>query len=209
MVSTASAVPHAIQSSPEDASPKSYHVLALKIVREALLSFDERQWILGDGFRSLSEALALELQARPGALAYLDGNRPAIRGGLSPWNLRKCREYMERRGEESISLAELAALIGLSRYYFLRAFKRSTGLTPGAYHRRLKLVRAEKMLLEAHFSICQISLSLGYESQQAFARMFRRETGLSPREYQHLVLQHPGRDKLEPMMGHVQAEHLA
>jgi AraC family transcriptional regulator len=56
--------------------------------------------------------------------------RGDFRGGLTPRQLSRVEEYVRANISKESSLAELANLIGLSRYHFSRAFKKSTGLAP-------------------------------------------------------------------------------
>jgi AraC family transcriptional regulator len=108
--------------------------------------------------------------------------RPA-RGGLAPWQERRCCEYLRAHLAEDVSLAELAGIANLSPFHFARMFKRTVGVPPHAYQRRLRAERAQELLLATDFSIGDIAAAVGYETPQAFARMFRAETGASPSDW--------------------------
>ncbi len=92
-------------------------------------------------------------------------------------------EHLHTHLADDVTLAELAALTGLSTFHFARAFKKSTGLPPHAYLRALRRDKAQRLLEETALSITEIAFEVGYESGQALARAFRRETGVSPGEY--------------------------
>ncbi len=47
--------------------------------------------------------------------------------------LVRARDALRQRYAQTVSLGELAALTGLSRYHLVRAFAREFGLTPHAY----------------------------------------------------------------------------
>jgi AraC family transcriptional regulator len=53
---------------------------------------------------------------------------PIARGGLAPWQARRCIEYLHDHASDSVSLEQLAALVGLSPFHFARAFKQTTGV---------------------------------------------------------------------------------
>src|SRR5258706_11072011 len=59
----------------------------------------------------------------------------ARRAGLSASRavLVRARDALRQRYAQAVSLGELAALSGLSRYHLVRAFARGFGLTPHAY----------------------------------------------------------------------------
>jgi AraC family transcriptional regulator len=54
--------------------------------------------------------------------------------------------YIEEHLGEQISLAKLAQLVGLSTYYFCRAFKQSLGLPPHRYHNNRRIEQAKVLL---------------------------------------------------------------
>ena len=81
------------------------------------------------------DALLLRVLAR--------GGRTPRRRAIAPSAIRHARARIDDDPAASLSLADLAAACGLSRYQTLRAFARDTGMTPHAYQvqRRLLLAR--------------------------------------------------------------------
>jgi len=75
---------------------------------------------------------ALHTRPRLDSLAALRQRAPVspARGGLPPGAMRRVREHVEVHLSESMDLAELAAIAGLSVYHFARAFKQSAGVAP-------------------------------------------------------------------------------
>jgi len=107
----------------------------------------------------------------------------ASKGGIAPWQLRRCEEFLRAHAGENIGLEQLATLVGLSPFHFARAFKRTTGLSPHRYQLNLRIELAKSLLEGSQIPVTEIAFQVGYESSQALARLFRRETGLSPSEY--------------------------
>src|SRR5580704_15545466 len=85
------------------------------------------------------------------ALLRTDTSEAAVacpaHGGLAPWQKRKIRDYVGRHLDGTIHVEELAKLASLSAGHFSRAFKESFGATPHAYIMRMRLERAQEMML--------------------------------------------------------------
>ena len=104
-------------------------------------------------------------------------------GGLAPWQLSRVTDHLHANLAGPVSLADLAALSGLSVYHFARAFMRSTGLAPHQFQISLRMERARLLLSRSTDPVTDIALSLGYDSSQSFARAFRIAHGTSPSRY--------------------------
>jgi AraC family transcriptional regulator len=79
-----------------------------------------------------------------------------------------------------ISLDQLAAEACLSKYHFLRLFRRAYGLTPHQYIQQLRIEKASILLSGSDLSITDIAGLLGFENSQSFSRLFFQRTGLYP-----------------------------
>lgn len=102
------------------------------------------------------------------------------RGGLASWQLRRVRDYVDSHLADDVSLAELAALVGLSPSHFSRAFKATTGLPPHQYQLAVRVERAKHLLLQTATSLSEIAAICGFSEQSHFARTFRARVGISP-----------------------------
>jgi len=108
---------------------------------------------------------------------------PQIRGGLPPGAMRRVREFVETNLSESIDLATLASIAGLSLYHFARAFKQSAGVTPHQYLVERRVARAREMLTRTSLSLSEIALATGFSDQSHFARHFRQTLGTTPAQF--------------------------
>ena len=90
---------------------------------------------------------------------------------------------LQTAGAEPVTLADLARTAGLSRYHFLRTFKRVTGITPHQWVLRNRLRQAAERLVSNREPVTDIALDVGFDDLSNFIRSFRREFGVSPRRY--------------------------
>jgi AraC-like DNA-binding protein len=104
-------------------------------------------------------------------------------GGLAAWQLRRVTEFMNRHLDSDITLAELAALADLSLFHFARAFKCTTGVSPGRYLALVRLERAKQLLCETDMRLIDVALEIGFDTPNSLTRLFRRETGDTPLRY--------------------------
>jgi AraC family transcriptional regulator len=102
------------------------------------------------------------------------------RGGLSMRQERRAKEYLASRFGEDVALIDVANACGLSRDYFIRAFRRATGLTPHRWLQRYRIARAKDMLLFSKFAIAEIAVRCGFADQSHLTRTFRALEGTSP-----------------------------
>lgn len=97
--------------------------------------------------------------------------------------LLRARDFLFDRFAHSVSLEEIAAIAGLSRFHFLKAFTALFGLTPHAYQICLRIKRSLP-LLRKRMSLAQIAEMMGFYDQSHFIRHFKRTTCVTPGQYQ-------------------------
>jgi AraC family transcriptional regulator len=102
------------------------------------------------------------------------------RGGLAPWQIRWVVEHLHAHLAEDISLARLAALVGLSANHFCTAFKSSMGEPPHRYLVRLRIERAKELLVAQRTPITEVALAVGFGSSAHFSTVFRKHVGVAP-----------------------------
>jgi AraC family transcriptional regulator len=82
-----------------------------------------------------------------------------------------------------VTLEELAAAAGLSRSHFARAFRASTGCSPFARLRSMRVARSKALLADEALTVAQVSQACGYARQAHFCTAFKAEVGLAPSAY--------------------------
>lgn len=105
--------------------------------------------------------------------------------------VRQAIQCMRDTAQGRLELEELAAVAGLSKYHFVRCFKKATGLAPLQYHMQVRLSEARRRLrLGAHPA--EVADALGFYDQSHFINAFRRVMGITPKHY-WLAFRGPGR----------------
>ena len=84
---------------------------------------------------------------------------------------------------QRISIASLAARVGLSKSRFHRLFRITTGLAANEWLQRERTEQAKLLLGRSNSTITEIAHELGYSSSQYFATSFKKQTGLAPAEW--------------------------
>jgi AraC-like DNA-binding protein len=131
------------------------------------------------------DALALEvavLGAVAGLRTHLRPGPPAPRGGHEHAAVRRARAHLAERWAERVSLAELAAVAGLSRFELVRRFRADTGMPPHAFQIDLRIGQARR-LLAAGEAPAGVAATCGFADQAHFTRTFRRAVGVTPARF--------------------------
>ena len=131
-------------------------------------------------FEALGSVLAHELVRLNAGVPRL---KNVEQGGLAAWQRRTVVAYIEEHLVEQISLATLAQLVGLSPYYFCRAFKQSFGIPPHRYHNSRRIEYAKSLLAKPASTVTDIGFSVGFSDTSAFTAAFHKTTGLTPTAY--------------------------
>ncbi len=111
---------------------------------------------------------------------------PAGPAAISPFRMRRVLRHVDENLHRRIGLQEIAALAGLSPWYFCRAFKRETGLPPNRYILALRLDRACRLLAVPEARLADIATAVGFSSQAHFTSAFTRMLGMPPGRWRAL-----------------------
>ena len=94
--------------------------------------------------------------------------------------------YMERHYAEEISVKELARMVHMTPYAFIRLFKRQIGLTPYEYLLKARITQARLMLEQTDLSVTEISEQVGFHNANNFIRKFKMLANTTPLQYRRL-----------------------
>ncbi|MCG8393547.1 MAG: AraC family ligand binding domain-containing protein [Pseudomonadales bacterium] len=99
-------------------------------------------------------------------------------------DVNRVNSYLQTALSRRVSLDELvSATSELSRYHFIREYKRQTGQTPMQAFQRIKISHACYLLDITDDTVVQIAARLGYDDPYYFSRLFKRVMDVSPAGY--------------------------
>ena len=90
---------------------------------------------------------------------------------------------VESDAARPVRLQDLAARAGMSKYHFLRVFRRLTGMTPYQYLLSARMRRAALELVSSRRPVLPIALDSGFSDLSTFNRRFRATFGVTPTQY--------------------------
>ena len=85
---------------------------------------------------------------------------------------------------DTISIAKLAEMCGISETYFRKIFSNVKGCSPVDYINSLKLSRAKELLKSEMYTVSEVAELSGFHDECYFSRFFKKKTGISPSEYE-------------------------
>jgi AraC-like DNA-binding protein len=111
---------------------------------------------------------------RPGLAMRTAGDRAAAAD--------RVRGFLHDSYADPVTLADVAAAAGCSRFAAYRAFRGRYGLSPSEYQRQLRL-RAARRALASGAAVADVAAAAGFADQAHLTRWFRRCYGITPGDY--------------------------
>src|ERR1700732_4386136 len=93
---------------------------------------------------------------------------------------QKALWFIESHLADALTLDDIAAIGGVSRFHMVRAFAAATGLSVMRYVRARRLTEAARALANGAPDILALALDADYGSHEAFTRAFRGHFGITP-----------------------------
>ncbi len=125
----------------------------------------------------VTQALCLHLAHRYGGF---QAKPSLLSGGLSPRQAARAKDFLAAHFAEDITLRDVAQECRLSPAYFIRAFRRTIGVTPHQWLLRHRVERAKTMIANSTMSLGEIALACGFADQSHLTRIFKAVVGDSP-----------------------------
>lgn len=96
--------------------------------------------------------------------------------------VERARAYIERHPDESLTLATLAAAVGVSPFHLQRTFKRLVGVSPREYQSTLRVTRL-KSRLRAGDTVSRATYEAGFSSSSRVYEQSDEQLGMTPATY--------------------------
>jgi AraC-like DNA-binding protein len=132
------------------------------------------------------EELALGLIERVIAAMTGDRGTAAAPTGRETRRVVEAIRLVESDATRPLELKEMAAVAGMSKYHFLRVFRRLTGVTPHQYLISARLRRAALALASSRRPIITVALDAGFGDLSTFNKTYHAAFGLTPTQYRAL-----------------------
>lgn len=92
--------------------------------------------------------------------------------------------FVDKHFSEDINLYKIANKALVSKFHFIRLFKKYYGRTPNQYLQEVRIEKAKKFLQKGN-SIEEVCNSIGFMSKTSFISLFKKMTGLTPIAYRN------------------------
>jgi transcriptional regulator GlxA family with amidase domain len=101
--------------------------------------------------------------------------------------LKRVRTHMRENLSAPLMLDELAARAAMSKYHFVRWYKRNTGVTPIRDLRRMRIDAACDLVRGSSEPLKVIAEKTGFCDEYYFSRVFREQMGIPPGAFRRTV----------------------
>ena len=112
-------------------------------------------------------------------------DEPETRAGQREMDLSRVVEYIHQNLGRDLRIEQIARMVNLSNFYFIRQFKAALGMTPHQYILDCRIQLAKELLCDSFLPINDISQRCGFSTQSHFTSAFRQAAGMAPRAYRH------------------------
>jgi AraC family transcriptional regulator len=156
-----------------------------------MLGYDDN--VIATALRTLSAALSegvSDLYAETMA-HFLTGHLlvrhakalPRATQSIDAFRMQRMDEFLRENLSDPVSLEDIAAVAGISRFHLVRLFRKVYGETPFRRLTRMRIEEAKSKLEAGRESVTEIAFACGYDNPGHFASAFRRWVGTSPSGY--------------------------
>ena len=100
----------------------------------------------------------------------------------------KAKQFLDDNYQDDINLGDLINAAFISKFHFIRLFKRAYKVTPHQYLKEKRLKQAKLELGTTQKTVSEICNGVGFNSVGSFCNLFKRTTAQTPLEYRNNFL---------------------
>ncbi len=138
-------------------------------------------------FYSLTEKMILVQQPHLKKIESISSLKMSTR--LEIYNrINMSKEYIHDNIELNFKVSDVARIVFMSEYSFIRQFKEVFHLSPYQYILYHKIEKAKILLKNKNLLTSEIAIQIGFADISTFGKCFRRQTGMTPTQFRQKVL---------------------
>ncbi|HZI69516.1 MAG: helix-turn-helix domain-containing protein [Ginsengibacter sp.] len=94
--------------------------------------------------------------------------------------LTKAKNLIDQDVSRKLDVNILAKEAALSKFHFLRCFKKTFGLSPYQYLLKKRLERSFELLSEGNFNVTEVAYHVGFNDIYSFSKSFKKHFNKCP-----------------------------
>lgn len=103
--------------------------------------------------------------------------------------LMRARAFIDECYDQPLDLEQISSEACLSRYHFLRLFRRAFNKTPHQYLTQRRIERAKELLSSSGLTVTDVCFEVGFESLGSFSSLFHKHVGHPPITFRAIVFE--------------------
>lgn len=116
------------------------------------------------------------------------GRLPADAGAPHGADMDSAMAFARANYMNKLSIDDIIGGTHLSKYYFLRLFKRHTGMGLYEYLNNVRVAEAKRLLKDTDLTVGAVAQSVGFDDVNSFLRYFKKTTGATPAAFRKYYL---------------------
>lgn len=101
--------------------------------------------------------------------------------------LARARRLIDECYHMPLDLEQISSEACLSRFHFLRLFRRAFNKTPHQYLIQRRIEKAKELLTSSRLTVTDVCFEVGFESVGSFITLFHKQVGHAPVAYRAIV----------------------